>query len=222
MSAKEIEEAALSLSRPRRALLFDLTVSRSGLIRGERVKRFPRNTIGDFQFSDLEVPFVCVATDLTTGETVVMDEGSVVDAVRASISIPAIFTPVKWKGRILIDGGITTPVPVRVLRWKGADLVIAVNVMPSARRSHISKATGKKPRIPNILDIILQTIYITSYQRVRANLRRVEIVIEPEVEDIGFGDFHKVKECISRGEEAARLCLVGTSPVVQAGARNGL
>jgi len=210
MTAEEMERTARGLNWGRRALLIDVTVPRTGLIKGERVKRLLQRMVGDAQFADLNLPFACVATDLMTGEEVVMDDGPVVEAVRASISIPAIFTPVERNGRILVDGGLSAPVPVRALKEMGADFIIAVNVIPSARKRARTSRRGKRPRMPNIFDVIMQTNYIVSYQRVRSNLRRADLVIEPPVEDVDIADFHRIKDCISRGEEAARLALEGT------------
>ena len=85
---------------------------------------------GDIQFSDLKIPFACVATDIHTCEEIVIKDGSVLEGIRASISIPAIFTVAKWRGRYLVDGSLANPVPVNVLREMGADFIIAVNVIP--------------------------------------------------------------------------------------------
>ena len=210
MSAGEIEGAALSLNWGRRAWLMDITVPRTGLIRGQRIKRFLEETIGDVHFADLSIPFACTATDLMTGDEVVLQDGPVVDAVRASISIPAIFTPAILDEKILVDGGLRTPIPVRLLRRMGADFIIAVNVLPSAtQHSHIHLKKGRI-RVPNIFDVMMHTSHILSHQRVKTNLRGAKVIIEPDLADIAFGDFHRARECIARGEEAARLALEGT------------
>ena len=85
--------------------------------------------IGDVKFKDLKIPLAVVATDVNTGDEIVIKEGSVIEAVRASISIPAIFMPVKLNNRFLIDGGIVNPVPVNVVKDMGATFVIACNVI---------------------------------------------------------------------------------------------
>lgn len=207
-SAREIEEIVLGLNWSKRALLFwDVTVPRTGLLRGKRIENFLKRTIGEIEFSDLKLPFACVATDLMSGEEVVMDSGPVVEALRASIAIPAIFTPLERDGRLLVDGGLRHPVPTHVVRRLGADFVIAVNVEPDARRMAKIPIEKRRSGMPNIFDVIMQAVSIVSYQRVRGSLRRADLAIEPHTEDIGFGDFQKAREFISRGEEAARAAL---------------
>jgi len=105
-SASVIKSTALDLSWRRLASMIDLTLPKTGFISGKRIKHWLELVIGrDLKFSDLRIPFACVATDITTGEEIVLDQGSVPEAVRASISIPGIFTVVKLRGRYLVDGG---------------------------------------------------------------------------------------------------------------------
>lgn len=101
---------------------------KSGLIKGERLIQFFQRRFVDRDFSELETRFACVATDLETGREVWLREGSVADAVRASIAVPGLMTPVVRGGRILVDGGLVNPVPVSLCRAMGADLVIAVDL----------------------------------------------------------------------------------------------
>jgi len=117
----------IKLADPNLAFMF------KGFIHGHKVKELLKTIIGDVKFKDLKIPLAVVATDINTGDEVVIQEGSVIEAVRASISIPAIFTPVKMGNRFLVDGGIVTPVPVSVVRNMGADFVIACNVIHSLR-----------------------------------------------------------------------------------------
>jgi len=128
------------LADPNLALLF------KGVIHGKKVKELLKTLLGDIEFKDLKIPLAVVATDVNTGEEVIIKEGSVVEAVRASISIPAIFMPVKFKHKFLMDGGVVNPVPVSVVRDMGATLVIACNVIhkPHRRRLFISM---KKPKL---------------------------------------------------------------------------
>ena len=85
---------------------------------------------GDKKFSDLRIPFACVATDIHTCEEVVINEGSVLEGIRASISIPAVFTVARWGDMYMVDGSLVNPVPVSALKEMGADFIIAVNVIP--------------------------------------------------------------------------------------------
>ena len=205
--ASQTKSQTIDLLSKRLTFLADLAIPKTGLIQGKRLKKRLRSIIGDIEFKDLSIPFACVATDIGTGEAVVIKQGSVVEGVRASISLPAIFTVVKWEGRYLVDGGLVNPVPVSVLKEMGADFVIAVNVVPDMRDRINSKGNeepAEEPKEPNIFTVIMRMIHIAGYQAVRSSLEGADIVIEPQVTHIGFGDFHRVKECISQGELAAQ------------------
>jgi len=145
-NCKQIRAVIKELSRHKLASFIDPSLPRSGFIKGRRIKDLMAKFIGkDLKFSDLKIPFACVATDINTGEEVVLNEGSVPEAVRASISIPGIFTVVKMDNRYLVDGGLVNPVPVSVAREMGADLVIAVNVIPPVARRIHKEEKKRKP-----------------------------------------------------------------------------
>ncbi len=199
--AHVIRDLALEVGWKRLAPLADLTLPKTGFIQGRKVKEFMKRTIGDVNFSDLKIPMACVATDIMSGEEVVINEGSVLEAVRASISIPVIFAVVKWRDRRLVDGGLVNPVPVSVLKQMGADIIIAVNVIPEP--SVRAKRDGEFKKL-NIVNVIMQSIYIGSYLLVESSLKGADIVIEPGVAHIGVGDFHRARELISLGAQAAQ------------------
>jgi NTE family protein len=201
-----ISEMAADMNWRKWTSLIDLALPKNGFIRGRKIQNLLRSIIGDVRFSDLKIPLACVATDINTGEEVVIEQGSVLDGVRASISIPAIFTVVKWKRRYLVDGGLVNPVPVNILKEKGADFIIAVNVMADVRERVYRRKKGRAKDIkePNIFDVLMRSLYITTYALVKPSLESADIVIEPDMPDIGYGDFHQVQECIRRGRLAAR------------------
>ena len=140
------------LADPNLALLF------KGVIHGKKVKELLTPLIGNIEFKDLKIPLGVVATDADTGEEVIIKKGSVIEAVRASISIPAIFTPVKisvqggsasgGKDRFLMDGGIVNPIPVSVVKDMGATLVIACNTIHKPQRRRKSFGSIKKQKSP--------------------------------------------------------------------------
>ncbi|MDR2848944.1 MAG: patatin-like phospholipase family protein [Verrucomicrobiota bacterium] len=109
-------------------LFLEVNLPRSGLISGKNFMRLLKDVIPARQFSDLALPCSVVATDLLTETEVVLDSGSLFDAIRASIAIPGVFTPMRLHGRHLVDGGLTNPLPVSVCRAMGADVVIAVDI----------------------------------------------------------------------------------------------
>jgi len=157
--------------------------------------------MGDISFSQLKMPLSCVATDIHSGEEVVISEGSVLEAVRASISIPVIFTAVRWRDRYLVDGGLVNPVPVSTVRDMGAELVIAVNVIPTMG---VRLQPSQKDKEPGIFQSLLHSFYIATYSLVRSSLAEADIVIEPKLPHIGYGDFHRIGDSIAQGEIAAQ------------------
>lgn len=201
-----IQNLFVGLDWKKLASLVDLTLPKSGFIRGKKVRDFLELILGgDIRFSDLKIPLACVATDIITGEEVVIDQGSVLEAVRASISIPGIFTVVKWQDRYLVDGGLVNPVPVSILRRAGIDCVIAVNVLPDITEtiSQVNEEGTKVLKEPNILGVLMQSLQISQYFRYRFCLEDADIVILPKVGHIGTGDFHRAYECIVQGKQAA-------------------
>lgn len=202
-----IKNLAIGMDRKRLASLVDLRMSKSGFIQGRKITDLLRTILGgDTQFGDLKIPFACVASDVNTCEEVVIKEGLVVEAIRASISVPVIFTPVRWMGRYLVDGGMVNPVPVNVLRDMGADFVIAVNVTPDiSDMVHKVREEGTKElREPNIFSVMMRIVQITSCTLSRVSLQGADIVIKPRLANIGFGDLHRGPVIIPQGEIAAR------------------
>jgi NTE family protein len=105
----------------------EVPVPRSGLINSEKIAEYLRERLGDPNIEDLPIPFAAVATDLTSGQEVWIRQGSLIEAIRASLCMPGMFTPCFRDGRLLVDGGLINPVPVSLCRSLGADTVIAVN-----------------------------------------------------------------------------------------------
>lgn len=203
----KMKEYALDTKWKKLAPLIDPSFPRTGFIKGRKIKNLLSTFIGgNIKFSDLKIPFACVATDINTGEEMVINSGSVPEALRASISIPGIFTVVKHEGRYLVDGGLTTPVPVELVRQMGADFVIAVNVNPDVvgRMSNTNLRRVESRKEPNIFQVMMQSIYITTYSLARNSLENADIVIEPSVAHIGAGDFQKAREFIDLGTQAAK------------------
>jgi len=202
----QITETVVSLNWRRMLSLIDFTLPKTGFIKGEKIKNWLNSIIGDIGFEDLKIPFACVATDINTGEEVVIKQGSVVEAVRASASIPVIFTPAKYQGRYLIDGGLVNPVPIRVLKQMGAAFTIAVNV-----NSYIANGTQgnnngqiENPKAPNIFSIVMRMLSIMGYQAAMSGLKEADVTITPKVGHIKPGNFHRARECILQGQQATR------------------
>jgi NTE family protein len=162
------------------------------------------------RFDQLPIPYRAIATDLVTGKEVVFDHGPLYKAMRASMSVPGMFSPAELGGRILGDGGLVKNLPVDVVRAMGADIVIAVNIgTPLASRDQLSSAFG----------VAAQMINILTEQNVReqlALLRPGDILISPDLGALTFGDFEAGEKFIALGREAAlaertRLAALGVS-----------
>ncbi len=155
------------------------------------------HTEGLVGFDELIVPFRAVATDLLSGEMVVLERGSLVRALRASMSIPGFFSPVEIEGRLLVDGGVVRNLPIDVARDMGADVVIAVDV---------SEDLGA--RGPDQLASLLGLSFQLTTLVVRVNTERVlplaDVVLRPALGDLSIIEFERVEEAVRLGEEATR------------------
>lgn len=195
---KGMKNLVFKLSRQKILSLFLDPSIRQGLIKGEKIKSFLESYLGRKNFDDCKIPFCSVATDFETGETVFIDKGSVIDAVRASISLPLVFAPVRIGGKLLVDAGLSMPVPVSVVKKMGADFVIAVNV--NARYRDIGK---KKKYGFGMYGIALKSIDIMYYRLSLCSLRGADVVINPGMAAVRWSHFTKGKSIISYGEKVA-------------------
>jgi len=133
---KDLEAWVRSLTWKKIVGFLDVSVVPGGLIEGEKLIEFAKSYAPDSDIESLPVPFGAVATELSTGSEVWMREGKVLDAVRASISLPGLFKPFRRDGQWLVDGGLVNPVPVSLCRAMGADMIIAVNLNAGVVGTH--------------------------------------------------------------------------------------
>ncbi|MCK4339937.1 MAG: patatin-like phospholipase family protein, partial [Candidatus Cloacimonetes bacterium] len=132
-----------------------------GLVTGSKVQKFLTSLLGEKEIENLNISFAAVATDIITGREIIFNKGNLVEAIRASISIPIVFQPVIWNNIILVDGGLVNPVPIDVARKMGADHIIAVNVLSSKNMPDI-KHDKKRP---NKIDLEKPLEIIPALQR---------------------------------------------------------
>jgi len=149
-------------------------LGRLGLLDFGKIETFLIRAMGDLTFDELAKPLAIGATDLVTGERVVITDGRVVHAVRASASVPGVAAPTRWRGRLLCDGFASNNLPIQVLRDMGADVVVAVNLMPLARR------------VPSNLFWAGSTAVSTLVLQAGDPLDRADIVIEPDLAEIDY------------------------------------
>ena len=155
------------------------------------------STSGFRSFDELAYPFRSVAVDLRSGEVVVLDRGNLLQAVRASMSIPGLFPPVRLDGRQLIDGGLLNNLPVDVVRAMGADVVIAVDV------GNLPEETNEDD-LGSIPGILSQSLIIQSRHNVLAQMKDADVVIQVPLKGISFKDFQRVGETLEPGAQATR------------------
>jgi NTE family protein len=147
-------------------------------------------------FKDCLIPFAAVATDVKSGEEVIIKEGSVSEAIHASSAIPFIFKPVSMDGRLLMDGGFVNPIPADVVRKMGVDFVIAVDV--TRGWVDITEGSSGLMDIPRTIDRLMTAI---EYQIGRKQLEGTDMVLHPDVMSFSWLDFFRSKEIISAGAE---------------------
>jgi NTE family protein len=174
----------------------------SSILTGQRISQLLAgltwhvHPIDDFR--DLPIPFVALATDVETGEAVVLDHGFLADAIRASLAIPSLFAPVQIDGRFLIDGGIARNLPSPDAADLGADIVIC---------SDVTEPLAPADSLVSLLDILNQTISFRMVERRNRDAERCDILIQPDIEGIASADFGRAEAIVERGRAAARAAL---------------
>jgi len=148
-------------------------------------------------FNSLNIPYRAVATDLTTGEAVILDHGSLAQAMRASMAVPGVFTPVIRDDQVLVDGGVVNNVPVDVVKAMGADIIIAVDVGEL-------KARELRKNLTNLGNILGQTYLVMQRKEVQAQMEDADITILPDLAAFSPTGFEKAAQIIPKGTEATR------------------
>jgi len=173
---------------------FSVVYSKMGPVQGIKLENFLDQHVKARKIEDTRIPFYPIATDLNTGETIILEKGSLAKAVRASCAIPGIFVPVTFDNRTLVDGGVTDNVAADVARNKGADVIIAVSLQKDIRNYQID----------SVVDIIAQSLNIMMREAGKPKLQCADVVIEPEIKDVSLFDFSQKKVLIEEGIKAAR------------------
>ena len=195
VTIKELEEVAFKV---RFTTFARWTLSRYGFASNDRMVSFLTRTLKVQTFEELRIPLGVTATDFNTGEGTVFTSGSIIDPVRASCAYPGMFLPVEIRGRWLVDGMLSHPVPTRPLRVMGAERVLAVHL-----RGQWSKTTA--PR--HLLDVVGQSFAIAQDMMSPVWKSAADLVIEPDVAGFDYDDFKRAGELIRVGELAMRAAL---------------
>jgi NTE family protein len=201
----------------------DFNITRPGLFSGDHFQRVLESMapIKGRTFADLAIPFRAVATDIERGAPVELADGDLSDAIRASFSAPWIFSPVRLGDHLLIDGGMSEPVPAATVRHMGADLVIGVNVVPPifprpqnplevalgalARVNPLAARDGG--RLLNSFDVVVRTLQIMQYELGNVRSAEADVLVHTDLDDYWVLDFWKAAEMIAQGRKAAEAAL---------------
>jgi len=195
LSVSELEDVA---HKVRFTTFARWTLSRYGFASNDRIVSFLTRTLKAKTFEELRIPLGVTATDFNNGEGVVFHSGSIIDPVRASCAYPGMFLPVEIRGRYLVDGMLSHPVPTRPLREMGADRVLAVHL----------KGTWSNAGAPrHLFDVIGQSFAIAQDAMSCLWREAADLVIEPDVSGFGYDDFQRADALIRVGEAAMRNAL---------------
>ena len=208
----------------------DFTLASNGLLKGERVFDKMKTFIPDMNIEDMPIPFAAVATDILHEKEVVFTRGSFYEAIRASVAIPAVFTPVKYTDTILVDGGILNPIPIEYVSRKNGDLLIVVNLYGD-KKTDIPKETNNNNGYLNRLMNTISTLILTGDKHsagyysllsgtTSAMIHRIakmsiekhkpDLVINIPHDSANTFDFYRAKELIELGENATKKALQKT------------
>jgi NTE family protein len=204
-------------------LAADFNIMRPGLFGGDHFQRIldSLGPVSGRTFADLEIPFRAVATDIANGARVEVAEGDLSDAMRASFSAPWIFSPFRIGKHILVDGGMSDPVPAETARSMGADLVIGVNVVPPlypeaknpfeavlqliARANPLAGRDGT--RLPNSFDVVVRILQIMQHELGNDRAGEADLLINPDLRGFWMLEFWSAAGLIDEGRRAAEAAL---------------
>jgi NTE family protein len=166
-----------------------LAFSRNGLLSNKKMGKLITDNLGDVTFEDTEIPLAIVATDITSGEKVVIKKGSITTAILASTSIPGLFVPVETDNRLLVDGGIAENVPVLSARDMGAEYIIGVDLN--------AKQNFTKPK--NIVQVLINTVHLTLRNVTQLQTEEADLLITPDLSEFDYYHVKQIPELIEKG-----------------------
>lgn len=171
-----------------------VSLSRYGLLSNEKLGELIHKHIGKKDIQDSKIPLSMIATDVTSGEKVIINKGPVTKAVMASTCIPGIFKPIEINGRMLVDGGIVENVPINTVQQMGAEYVIGIDL----------NAKHKFNKPDNILDVIMNSFHLLMKQTVKSETGEADLLIEPDLAAFNRSDMGQVDELMEKGYEDSK------------------
>lgn len=237
---EEFKNWMLTLDKIKVFSLFDFTFSSQGLIKGDKVFNKMKEFIADENIEDLDLPFAAVAVDIIRKEEVIFTKGSIYQAVRASVAIPSVFTPIKKGKALLVDGGVLNNIPVNHVKRTPEDILIAIDVnanitvqkLKSSKKEirerqsvYLKRMTEFQEQFRQLLpdynqeenmgyfDLVSRTISLMTYTIAQMSLEKhpPDLLINVSKQSAGTYDFFKADELIERGRQAAQQSLRGKS-----------
>ncbi len=200
-NAFQLQKIALEIKK---SDIVDFIFPDNGFIQGQKLESFVNKMLNNTTIEKLKIPFFAVATDIQSGEEIIFGRGNTGTAVRASCSIPGVFTPVKIGNKFYVDGGVVSPVAVEAAKKLGADIVIAVDI----------SSNNQSPPPKSTIETLLQSINIMYSKLAISQLNKADIVIKPRVGHIASYDFDKRHEAIMEGEKAALEALPKINDII--------
>lgn len=164
-----------------------------GLYNFNLLSRLTRNVRHIRDFNQLPTPFLCIGSNIETGEQVILDRGNLAQAMIASAAFPSLFSPVEIDGKLLVDGGVTNNYPIDEIKKLGADVIIGVDVQNDLLDRYSLKDATK---------ILVQITNLHSIEKMKANVKKTDIYIKPDIKNYGVVSFDKGREIIVKGEDA--------------------
>ncbi len=203
-SIERFEEYAANVSRAELALRLGPSWPAMGIFTGDYIEKLLNDFVPETNIEELKKPFAALSVDLKKAEVITFTEGDLRTAVHASVSIPGLFKPVIYEDKILVDGGILESVPVAAARELGARVVIAVDLL-----ADISNSTDQEAGNWSIVEIVQRSSIIAQRQinQFRYEKNPPDILIEPRVSHVKVMDFHRGREIIECGIQAAEEAL---------------
>jgi len=222
----EFKQWMLGLSRLDVFRLMDFTINKQGILKGKKIFDEMNFFFKDSLIENLPIPYSAVSADIKSFKEVVFNKGSLHHAIRCSISVPSLLTPVIYKKMVLVDGGILNPLPLSRVKRTKDDILVAVNlnymdpnykndISPSSLDYPIMQkmlnyfSTNKKEDNGNVMNYLNKTVYIMMSQLSKNSieLNKPDILINIPYNVCGFFDYHKTSELIRFGVEKTKLAL---------------
>lgn len=195
---------------PKSEVILDKNIPTVSFFRGKKLNHLLDYVFKDLRIEELEIPFFCTATDLVTGKMVVFEKGFIDFALRCSVSLPGVYPPIKYGEYVLVDGSVLNNLPGEILKQKGYNKILGINVTPLvdpiSSQTEIEKEKGLKGiyeyySLPPILNIINRSIAIQGRELLKYQLQFFNYILHPDITEFGLFDFHLQEKIIEKGRE---------------------